>query len=61
MSQIVFYSVEILNRDSDFYQANTIHDSSNNNSNNSLDKFTNLGNGSLYHIFKCGTKQIRPC
>ena len=44
------------NRDPDRYRANSIHDSSNNNSNNNADGFNNLGEGSLSHIFRCGSK-----
>ena len=45
------------NRDPDRYRANSIHDSNNNNSNNNEDDLTNLGDGSLYHIFRCGSKR----
>ena len=44
----------LLNRDStrdpDRYRANSIHDSNNNNSNNNVDGFINLGDGSLPHF-----------
>ena len=33
-----------------------IHDSNNNNSNNNVDGFNNLGASSLSHIFRCGSK-----
>ena len=45
------------NRDLDRYRANSIHDSNNNNSNNNVDDLTNLGDRSLYHIFRCGLKR----
>ena len=45
-----------LNRDPDCYRVNSIHDSNNNNANNNVDDLTNLGDGSLYHIFRCGLK-----
>ena len=49
-----------LSRDSswypDCYQANSIHDSNNNNYSNNADDLTNLGDGSLYHAFRCGSK-----
>ena len=38
------------------YRTNSIHDSNNNNSNNNVDDLTDLGDGSLYHIFRCGSK-----
>ena len=47
------------NRDPDRYRANSIHDSNNNNSNNNEDDLTNLGDGSLYHIFRCGSKRYQ--
>ena len=37
----------------------TSHDSNNNNSNNNVDDLTNLGDGSLYHIFRCGSKRCQ--
>ena len=46
------------NWDPDRCWVNSIHDSSNNNSNN-VDDLTNLGNGSLYHIFRCGSKRCQ--
>ena len=45
-----------LNRDADRYQANSIHDSNNNSSNNNVEGFNNLGDGSLSHIFRYGSK-----
>ena len=47
------------NRDPDRYPANSIHDSSNNNSNNNADGFNDLGEGSLSHIFRCGSKRFQ--
>ena len=47
------------NRDPDRYRANSIHDSSNNNSNNNADGFNDLGEGSLSHIFRCGSKRFQ--
>ena len=46
------------NGDPDRYRANSIHDS-NNNFNNNIDGFNNLGDGSLYHISKCGSKRCQ--
>ena len=43
----------------DHCRGNSIHDSNNNNSNNNADRFTNLGDGSLYHIFRCGSKRCQ--
>ena len=40
------------NRNADPYRARSIHDSNNNNSNNSVDSFNNLGDGYLCHIFR---------
>ena len=37
------------NQDPDRYLVNLIHDRKNNNSNNKVNDFTNLGAGSLYH------------
>ena len=48
-----------LNRDPDCYQANSIHDRNNNNSNNNVDSFNNLGEDSLSHIFRCGSKRCQ--
>ena len=45
------------NRDSDRYWVNSIHDSNNNKSNNNADGFNNLGDDSLSHIFRCGSKR----
>ena len=45
-----------MNRDPYCYRVNSIHDNNNNNSNNNADNFTNLGDGSLHHIFRCGLK-----
>ena len=42
------------NRDPDRYPSNSIHDS-----NNKVDDFTNLGDGSLYQIFRCGSKRCQ--
>ena len=47
------------NRDPDRYQTNSIHDSNNDNSNNNVDTFNNLGEGSLSHIFRCGSKRCQ--
>ena len=47
------------NRDPDRYRANSIHDSNNNNSYNNVDGFNNLGDGSLSHIFRCGSKRCQ--
>ena len=47
------------NRDPDRYQANSIHYSNNNNSYNNVDGFNNLGDGSLSHIFRCGSKRCQ--
>ena len=49
------------NRDPDHYRANSIYDSSNNNSNNNVDGFNNLGDGSLPHVFRCGSKRCQFC
>ena len=46
------------NRDPDRYRANSIHDSNNNNSYN-VDGFSNLGDGSLSHMFRCGSKRCQ--
>ena len=35
------------------------HDSNNNNFNNNVDSLNNLGDGSLYHIFRCGLKRCQ--
>ena len=48
-----------LNRDPNRYQANLIHDSNNDNSNNNIHGFNNLGDGSLPHIFRCGSKRCQ--
>ena len=47
------------NRDPDRYRANSIHDSNNDNSNNNVENLTNLGDGSLYHIFRCGSRRCQ--
>ena len=47
------------NRDPDHYRANSIYDSSNNNSNNNVDGFNNLGDGSLSRIFRCSSKRCQ--
>ena len=47
------------NWDPDRYRADSIDDSNNNNSNNNVDGFNNLGYGSLYHIFRCGSKRCQ--
>ena len=44
------------NQDLGCYQANLIYGSNNDNSNNNVDGFNNLGDGSLSHIFRCGSK-----
>ena len=46
-------------RDSDRYQANGIHDSNNNFSNCNVDNLTNIAERSLYHIFRCGSKDCQ--
>ena len=46
-----------LNRDPDSYRVNLIHDSNNNNSN--VDGFNNLGDDSLYHLFRRGSKRCQ--
>ena len=46
------------NRGPGCYWANSIHDSDNN-SNNNVDSFNNLGDGSLSHIFRCGSKHCQ--
>ena len=48
-----------LNWHSDRYRANPIHNSNNDNSNNNVDGFNNLGRGSLSHIFRCGSKHCQ--
>ena len=45
-----------LNQDPDQYWANWIHDSSNVNFNNNVGYLTNLGGGSFYRIFRCGSR-----
>ena len=45
------------NQDPDRYRANSIHDRNNNNSNNIVDDHTNLRDGCLYYIFRCGSKR----
>ena len=48
------------NRDLNHYQANSIHDSNNNNNNNNnVDDLTSLDDGSLYHIFRCGSRRCQ--
>ena len=47
------------NRDPDRYRANSIHDSNNDNSNNNVDDLTNLGDGSLSHTFRCGSRRCQ--
>ena len=49
----------VSNRDPDYHRKNSIHDSNNDNSNNNTDDLTNLGDGSLYHIFKCGSRRCQ--
>ena len=51
MSQIVFSLVGI--------RTNLIHVCNNNNSNDNLDDLINLGDGFLYHIFRCGSKRCQ--
>ena len=46
-------------RDSDRYQENGIHDSNNNYSNYNVDNLTNIAERSLYHIFRCGSKDCQ--
>ena len=45
------------NRDSDRYWVNSVHDSNSNNTNDNVDGFNNLGDGSLYNTFRCGLKR----
>ena len=47
------------NSDPDCYRSNSIHDSNNNNSYNNVDSFNNFGDGSLSHIFRCGSKHCQ--
>ena len=47
------------NRDPYRYRENSIHDSNNNNSNNNVGGFNNLGDGSLSHIFRYGSKRCQ--
>ena len=47
------------NQDPDRGRENSIHDSNNNNSNKNTDRFTNLGDGTLYYIFRCGSKRCQ--
>ena len=47
------------NQDPDRYWANSIHDSNNNNSNKNIDGFDNSDDGSLFHIFRCGSKRCQ--
>ena len=47
------------NRGPDRYRANLIHDNNNDNSNSNADDLTNLGDGSLYHIFRCGSRRCQ--
>ena len=44
------------NRDPDRYRGNSIHDSNNDNCNDNVDGFNNLGDNCLSHIFRCGSK-----
>ena len=44
------------NRDPDRYWVISIHCSNNDNSYNNVDGFKNLGNGSISHVFRCGSK-----
>ena len=46
-------------RDPFHYRANLIYDSNNNNSYNNLYGFNNLGDASLSHIFRCGSKHCQ--
>ena len=48
-----------LNRDTDRYRVNSSHGSNNNNSYNNVDGFNNLGDCSLSHIFRCGSKRCQ--
>ena len=48
-----------LNRDPDCYRANSIYDSNDNNSDKIVDDLTNLGDDSLYYIFRCGSKRCQ--
>ena len=47
------------NRYPDCYRANSIHESNDNNYNNKVDDLTNLGNSSLYHASRCGSKHCQ--
>ena len=47
------------NRGPDRYRANLIYDSNNTNSNSDIDDLTNLGDDSLYHIFRCSSKRCQ--
>ena len=47
------------NRDPDCYRANSIHNSNDSISNNNVDDLTNLGDSSLYRIFRCGSKRCQ--
>ena len=47
------------NRDPDHYRENSIHDSNNDNSDNNVDGFNSLGDGSSSHIFRCGSKRCQ--
>ena len=47
------------NRGPDRYRANSIYDSNNTNYNSNIDDLTNLGHGSLYHNFRCGSKHCQ--
>ena len=48
-----------LNRDLDRYWADSIHVCNNNNFNDNVDDLINLGDGFLYHIFRCGSKRCQ--
>ena len=48
-----------LNWDPDHYQANSIHDSKNDNSDSNVDGFNNLGDSSLSHSIRCGSKRCQ--
>ena len=47
------------NGDPDRCRANSIHESNNDSSNNNVDGFNNLGDDSLSHIFRCGSKRFQ--
>ena len=48
-----------LDRDLDRYWADSIHVCNNNNFNDNVDDLINLGDGFLYHIFRCRSKRCQ--